>query len=133
MAVTSGTSKVAAVLAWVPAFGFGLPALYAIWYFLDHDEVWTFLGFTTYGDGPFETLGLETSVPLLVAFVLVCAAEAVLGWKLWRATPHSRLFAILLFPVELTFWLGFALPLGPVLGIARIAAVLVAGRPPPVS
>ena len=92
MAVTSGTFKVAAVLAWIPAFGFGLPALYATWYFADHGMVWTLFGFPAYGDGPFETLGVETSVPLLVAFVLVCGAEAVLGWlaKSWKqADPGS--------------------------------------------
>ncbi len=121
-------TRIAAVLAWVAGFGFGLPALYATWYLADRGEVWTFLGFPTYGGGPFEQIGLESTVPLLVAFVLVCAAEVVLGWWLWRGRPGAWLLSLVLLPVELAFWIGFALPLGPILGITRVVLVLVAGR-----
>jgi hypothetical protein len=122
-------TRIAAVLAWVAGFGFGLPALYATWYLADRGEVWTFLGFPTYGDGPFQQIGLESTVPLLAAFVLVCAAEVVLGWWLWRGRPGAWLLSLVLLPFELAFWIGFALPLGPILGIARVMLVLVAGRP----
>jgi len=83
--------KVAAVLAWIAGFGFGLPCIYAIWYFADHGQVWTFLDFPTYGDGPFADNGIRTTIPLLVAFLVVCAAEVVLGWLLLaRATSWLR-------------------------------------------
>ena len=121
-------TRIAAVLAWVAGFGFGLPALYATWYLADQGKVWTFLGFPTYGGGPFEQIGLESTVPLLVAFLLVCAAEVVLGWWLWRGRPGAWLLSLVLLPVELAFWIGFALPLGPILGITRVVLVLVAGR-----
>jgi hypothetical protein len=121
-------ARIAAVLAWLPALGFGLPGIYGTWYFADRGEVWTFLGFPTYGDGPFEQIGLDTSVLLLVAFLLVCALEVVLGWWLWRGRSGGRLFSLVLLPVELAFWIGFALPFGPLAGIARTALVLVGGR-----
>jgi hypothetical protein len=56
----------AAVLASVPVFGFGLPCAYPTWYFADHGEVWSFLGFPTYGEGPFTDIGIETTTALLV-------------------------------------------------------------------
>jgi hypothetical protein len=122
------TTRTAGVLAWLLGLGFGLPGLYGTWYFIDHGEVWKFLGLPTYGGGPFENIGLDTSVPLLLAFVLVCAAELVLGWWLWSGRPGNRAFAALLLPVELVFWVGFALPFGPVMGVVRTALVLVGGR-----
>ena len=74
----------AAVLAWVTGLGFGLPCTYAIWYFADRGDVWTFLGFPAYGRGPFEDIGIETTVPLLVLFLLACVAEVAAGWLLWQ-------------------------------------------------
>lgn len=69
----------AALLAWLAGVGFGLPGVYAIWYFAQHHQVWTFVGYPTYGDGPFENAGITTTVPLLVAFLLVCLAEMAAG------------------------------------------------------
>jgi len=124
----TGWSRSAAVLAWVTGLGFGLPGLYGTWYFANHDEVLQFLGFPTYGEGPFDRVGLETSVPLLLAFVLICAAELVSGWSLWRGRVAGGGLALALLPFEFMFWVGFALPLGPVLGVARTVCVLLDWR-----
>lgn len=118
--------KLAAVLSWSAGLGFGLPCVYAIGYFARHGGVWTFLGFPTYGDGPFTRMGIETSVPLLVGFLVVCVAELVVGVLLWQELTVGAWAALVLLPVELVFWAGFALPLGFVLGLARTALVVVA-------
>jgi len=117
--------KTAAVLAFFGGLSFGLPCAYAIWYFADRGEVWTFLGFPTYGGGPFENIGIETTVPLLVLFLLVCAAEVAAGWLLWQRRRAGAVLALALLPVEFAFWIGFALPLGPVVGLARTVLVLL--------
>ena len=108
--------KAAAVLAWITGLGFGLLCPYAIWYLVDRGEVWTFLGFPTYGEGPFEDIGIETTVPLLVLFLLVCAAETAAGWLLWRHRRAGAVLALALLPLEFAFWIGFALPYGPPVG-----------------
>jgi hypothetical protein len=118
--------KVAAALSWLAGLGFGLPCVYAIGYFARRGEVWTFLGFPTYGDGPFARIGIETSVPLLVGFLVVCVAELVVGVLLWQGLTVGAWAALVLLPVELVFWAGFALPFGFVLGLARTALVVVA-------
>ena len=118
-------TKAAALLAWLTGLGFGLPGLYAIRYLADRGTVWVFLGFPTYGDGPFEDVGIHTTVPLLVAFLLVCGAELVVGWLLWRHQRRGGLLALALLALELPFWIGFALPLGPVAGLARTVLVLM--------
>jgi hypothetical protein len=117
--------RAAALLSWIPGLGFGLPGVYAIRYLAERGRVWTFLGFPTYGEGPFEAVGVPTTVPLLVAFLLVCAAELVAGGLLWRRRRVGGWLALALLPLEFAFSIGFALPFGPVLGLARTAMVLL--------
>jgi len=119
-------TKTAAVCSLVLGLGFGLPAVFGARYYARHDEVWTFLGFPTYGDGPFERWGVPTGVPLLVGFVAVCAAEVVVAALLWRDGTLAPWLALALLPFELVFWIGFALPFGPLLGAARTVLVVVA-------
>jgi hypothetical protein len=121
----SAMMRAAAVLAWFAGLGFGLPCTYAIWYFADRGDVWTFLGFPTYGGGPFENIGIKTTVPLLVLFLLVCVAELGAGWLLWHHRRAGAVLALALLPAELAFWIGFALPAGPALGLARTVLVLL--------
>lgn len=102
-----------------------MPAVFGLRYLADHHEVWTFLGFPTYGGGPFERWGIPTSVPLLFAFVVICLAEVVVGVLLWTAQPVASWLALILLPFELAFWVGFALPIGPILGAARTVLVIL--------
>jgi len=116
--------KLAAVLSTLAGLGFGLPCACGIWYFSATGEVWTFLGFPTYGGGPFEAIGIRTTVLLLAAFLMVCGLEVVTGWLLWRGLRAGAVLAVALLPFELAFWIGFALPLGPPLGVARALLVM---------
>lgn len=104
---------------------FGIPCLLAIRYFASTGDVWTFLGFPTYGGGPFERVGLTTSTPLLVAFALVCVAEVVAGVLVLADAPHASALSYALLPIALVFWIGFALPVGPPLGIASAVLLYV--------
>ena len=115
--------KLAAVISIFLGLCFGLPGTYGIRYLSTSGEVWTFLGFPTYGGGPFEGIGIRTTVLLLVAFLVVCGLEVVTGWLLWRDLRAGAVLAVALLPLEFAFWIGFALPLGPPLGLAR--AILV--------
>lgn len=106
--------------------GFGLPCVFAIRHFARTGEVWTFMGFPTYGNGPFERIGLQTSTALLVGFLSVCVAEVAVGVMLWAGASYAPALSYGLLPFELAFWIGFALPLGPPLGTARVVLLLLA-------
>jgi hypothetical protein len=116
----------AAICSLVLGLGFGLPGVFGTLHFARTGEVWMFLGFPTYGGGPFERIGLTTSVPLLAAFLLVCLAEVAVGVMLLRDAPGAATASYVLLPFELTFWVGFALPFGLLLGIARTVLLLLA-------
>jgi hypothetical protein len=117
-------AKWAAVLGCLVGLGFGLPCVFGIRYFSSHGQVWTFMGFPTYGGGPFERVGLETTLPLLVGFLLVCIMEIVDAWLLWRGSSSGAVLALGLLPFELAFWIGFALPFGLVVGVSRTVLVI---------
>ncbi len=117
---------VAAVLAVISGLGFGLPGLYAIWNMIQGRGIAYVMGYPTYGGGTFEHFGIKTTIPLLVAFVLVCATECVAGWMLWNGDKGGAVLALALLPIELTFWIGFSLPFGPLLAVARTVLILIA-------
>jgi hypothetical protein len=118
--------RAAAATSWLLGLGFGIPGVIGMVKLARTGEVWTFLGFPTYGDGPFERVGLSTSVPLLAAFVAVCVADLVTGTMLWTGAPGAVAATWVLLPFELVFWIGFALPFGPVLAVVRTALILLA-------
>lgn len=109
----------AALCSIVAGLGFGIPCVFAIRHFVRTGEVWTLLGLPTYGHGPFERWGIDTSLPLLVGFLAVCIAEVAVGAMIWTDAPGATIAALVLLPLEFAFWIGFALPFGPLLGIAR--------------
>lgn len=118
-------TRAAAILAWVSGFGFGLPGAFGLRWFIQHREVWMFMGFPTYGHGPFERWGISTNVPLLVGFIAVCAAELAVGVMLWSNAPIGLWLSLALVPFEVAYWIGFALPFGPILGLIRTVLVLI--------
>lgn len=120
------TTRVAATCSAVLGVGFGAPCAYGIAHLAQRGEIATVAGYPTYGNGPFEGIGVHTTVPLLGAFLGVCLAEIACGWLLWNERPAGRTLAWWLLPLELPFWIGFALPYAPVLGAARTVALLAA-------
>lgn len=116
----------AAICSIVLGLGFGIPAIAGTVHFARTGGVWMLVGFPTYGGGPFEQIGLPTSIPLLIGFALVCLAEVAVGVMLLLGVPHASTASYLLLPFEFAFWIGFALPFGPPLGVARTILLLLA-------
>ena len=116
--------KVASVLSWVNGVGFGLPGVYGIAHLARHGTVARFMGFPSYGEGPFERVGIKSTVPLLSTFVAVCAAECVAGGLLWHNRRSGAVLSLALLPVESVFWVGFALPIPPAFAAVRTGSVL---------
>jgi len=106
--------------------GFGIPGVIGMVHFARTHEVWTLWGLPTYGGGPFERVGMNTSVPLLAAFVVVCAAELVTATMLWTDASGAVAATWVLLPLELAFWIGFALPFGPIVAVVRTLLILLA-------
>jgi hypothetical protein len=120
--------RVAAVLLWINGVGFGVFCLPAIRNLLMGRDIPIVMGFPAYGRGPFERAGIPTTVPLLVAFLLVCFLECVAGWWLWSGQKAGGILALALLPVGAIFWWGFDLPIPPVVAILRTTLLLWSWR-----
>src|SRR5688500_2065249 len=117
--------RVAAVLHWFIAVGFGVFCLPAIRNLLSGRDIPIVMGFPAYGRGPFERLGLPTTVPLLAAFLLVCIMEAVAGVLLWGGYKTGAVMALVLLPLAGVFWWGFDLPIPPIFAVIWTILILI--------
>jgi hypothetical protein len=87
----------------------------------------TFMGlFPMYGGGLFERWSVEVFAVLLGLFAALSALEAFAAWLLWEGERLGALMTIALLPIEVLFWAGFAVPIPPLIALARIG-LLAAG------
>jgi len=111
--------RLAAILLWFDGLGFGIPAVIAIRDLAQHKGIPVIMGFPAYGRGFFERHGLKTTIPLLVAFLVVNVAEVVAGVLLWQGHRSGAVLSYVLVPLGAAFWLGFDLPIPPAFAIGR--------------
>jgi hypothetical protein len=88
--------RMAAILLWINAVGFGVFCVPAILNLLKGRDIPYVMGFPAYGKGPFEKVGIPTTVPLLSAFLLECILEGVAGWLLWGGYKTGAVLALAL-------------------------------------
>jgi hypothetical protein len=88
---TAGAGRAVAVLTWVYAAGFGIPAIPVSGYLLSHGSLPLFLGlFPMYG-GPWSSrLSAGTFVALLAVFLVVTGLAAWSAWWLWQGREGWR-------------------------------------------
>ena len=122
-------ARTAAVLTWIYAAGFGIPAIPVAVYLWQNGFLPSFLGlFPVYG-GPWSARFEDGTVAaLLIAFFFVTLAVAWSAWLLWKGTKTGGVLGLVLLPVEAVFWYGFALPFPLLIGLARAALIAVAWR-----
>jgi hypothetical protein len=117
--------KIASICLWFSGLGFGIPCIYGIRSMMKGKGIAYVMGFPAYGNGPFEKIGIYTTVPLLIGFLLICTLECIAGWGLWNSGKGSAVLSLAIIPVELFFFIGFALPFGPPLMAIRIILLLM--------
>jgi hypothetical protein len=117
--------RAAAILHWIIAVGFGIFCIPAIRNLLSGRDIPIVMGFPAYGRGPFERVGIPTTVPLLAGFLLVCILEAVAGILLWNGNRSGAILALVLLPAGGVYWWGFALPIPPIVALVWTALILL--------
>lgn len=117
--------RIAAGLHWFVAIGFGVFCLPAIRNVAIGRDVPFVMGFPAYGQGPFERIGLNSTVPLLAGFLLVCILEAIAGILLWQGLMSGAILALVLLIPGGIYWWGFALPIPPILAIIWTILILL--------
>ena len=118
--------QAATIIVWISAFGLGIPCVMAIRNLRAGLGVPLVFGFPAYGGGAFERRGLETTIPLLVGFLLVAILEAGAGGLLWRGHKLGAIASLVLLIPGAVYWWGFDLPYPPVAAVARVALIVLA-------
>ena len=121
--------RTSAILTWVIAAGLGLPTVPVAVHVLRWRQLpWFFDLFPMYG-GPVDAwVGPTGYALLLLLFGVVALAGAAVGVLLWRRRPAGAIWSLALLPVEIAFWVGFALPIPPMLAAVRLTLTLFAWR-----
>ena len=123
------SARAAAILTWVYAAGFGVPAVPVAIYLNERGTLPEFMGlFPMYG-GPWSSrFPDDTVVLLLIAFLLVALIVALSARLVWKGSRAGLILNLSLLPVEAVFWIGFALPIPWVVGVARVGLVASAWK-----
>lgn len=117
--------RLAAILLLISGVGFGVFCIPAIRNLLIGRDIPTVMGLPAYGKGPFERVGIRTTVPLLAGFLLVCILENVAGLLVLGGSKVGAILALVLLPAGVIFWWGFALPFGLIFALLRTILILL--------
>ena len=120
--------RIAAILLWIGAVGLGVPSVLAIRNLLSGRGIPLVLGYPAYGGGPFERIGIQSTVPLIAGFLLLCILDGVAGWLLWGGHRTGAALALVGLPFAAIYWWGFALPYPPMAALLRTVLILLNWR-----
>ena len=120
-------SRTAALVTWAYAAMFGVPAVPVAIFLAEKGRLPSLWGLFDMYAGPWSSRFLDDRVvALLVVYSGASLAAALSGWLLWKVRKAGAVLNLGLLPVEAVFWVGFALPIPWLFGIARVALVSLA-------
>lgn len=113
--------RAAAVLLWMVAAGWGLPAPWLMWWVLVRDRL-PVLPIIGQPDGGtfYDNVGRDAFAGLLAVSFVLAPAQGWAAWLLWAGKRSGAIFQFALLPIEAAFWYGFLLPIPPVFAIVRL-------------
>ncbi len=106
---------------------FGIPAVPAAIYLAENGNLPSLWGlFEIYGGPWSSSYPDDRMTALLMVFFGVTLTAAASGGLLWAQRRTGAALNLALLPLEAVFWIGFALPVPWLFGIARIVLVFLA-------
>jgi hypothetical protein len=122
-------ARIAAVLLWIVAAGWGFSAPWLIWWVLVRGRLPVLPIIGEANGGPFYfKVARSTFAKLLALSFLLGVAQAWAARLLWAGKRSGALLQFALLPAEAAFWYGFAIPIPPLLAIIRIVLTARAWR-----
>jgi hypothetical protein len=115
------------VLFYFDAFAWSIGVVPTLYYAFAQGNLPTVVGIRLMG-GPFESLGIGTLIVLGIIFVVVSALKTLAAYWLWQSRKDGAVLGLILLGLSPIFWYGFALPLGPLLGIAELILLMLVWR-----
>ena len=120
-------SRRVASVTWVYAAMFGVPAVPVAIFLAEEGRLPSLWSLFDMYAGPWSSrLTDDRVIALLLVYSGLVLAAVLSGWLLWRERKAGAVLNLGLLPVEAVFWIGFALPVPWLFGIARVALVSMA-------
>lgn len=120
-------SRTAAMVTWTYAAMFGIPAVPVAIFLAEKGRLPSLWGLFDMYAGPWSTRFADDNViALLLVYAGLVLTAVLSGSMLWEMRKAGAVLNLGLLPVEAVFWIGFALPLPWLFGIARVALVCLA-------
>jgi hypothetical protein len=119
--------SVVSVLFYIDAFIWFIGVIPTLYYASTHGALPTVMGIRLMG-GPFESLGIDALVVAGIIYVVVSALKGLAAYWLWHSRKDGAVLGLILLGLSPIFWYGFALPLGPLLGIAQLVLLMLVWR-----
>jgi hypothetical protein len=107
------------------ALAWGLSVPPVLKYALTHRELPMRFGIRLLS-GPLEGLGIEAVVAAGLVFVVVSGLKLLAAYWLWHARMDGAVLELILLGLSALFWYAFALPFGPLGGVAQIILLALA-------
>jgi hypothetical protein len=115
------------ILVLIDAVGWIIGVIPTLKYAFTHRTLPT-LGGIRLLSGPFEALGIEGLIVAGIVFVVVSALKILAAYWIWNSRIDGAILELILLGLSTIFWYGFALPLGPIGGIAQLVLIALAWK-----
>jgi len=120
-------ARAAAILLWLVAAGWALPALWLMWWVAVRGRLPVLPYIGEPNGGPFYTAVPHDAFIILLGLSLVLGiVQVVAGVLLWDGQRSGALLQFAILPIEAAFWYGFELPIPPIFAAIRVVLVLIA-------
>jgi hypothetical protein len=111
------------------AAAYGLPSIpIGIFVLRERRLPWLWDLFPMMGGPWWDSMSIPEFVASLGAFLAVNLVVAAGGILLWHGRRTGAVLALAPLPLEVLFWLGYALPIPPLIALLRIALVAAVWR-----
>ncbi|HET9647436.1 MAG TPA: hypothetical protein VFP34_04295 [Microlunatus sp.] len=120
-------SRTAALATWTYAAMFGVPAVPVAIFIAENGRLPSLWGLFDMYAGPWSSpFAADRVIALLLIYAGLVLIAVISGWLLWKQRKTGAVLNLGLIPMEAVFWIGFALPIPWLFGIARVALVCLA-------
>jgi hypothetical protein len=119
--------KILSIIVYIDAFMWLVGVVPTLYYAFVRGTLPTLGGIRLMG-GPFEKLGIEVLIVAGIGYIIVSALKILAAYWLWNGRMDGAVLETILLGLSAIFWYGFALPLGPLLGVVQVILLALAWK-----
>ena len=119
--------KALSIVVYIDALIWIIGVVPTLYYAFIHRDLPTLGGIRLLG-GPFEKLGIDSLIVAGMQYVLISGLKILAAYWLQNARMDGAVLELILLGLSAIFWYGFALPIGPLLGVIQIVLLALSWK-----